>query len=112
MNGRSSDYLLVPRPSQQRQAVQWPTDIQDCSGGSQQRDCPGLPPGSLFIRTAGEPHRNQFAAKLRIIFEISPYGSRNFCASTFQKLFHHSFYFTRENSIIKVWFLKKISVTA
>ena len=78
MNGRSSDYLLVPRPSQQRQAVQWPTDIQDCSGGSQQRDCPGLPPGSLFIRAAGEPHRNQFAAKLRIIFDISLGEGRNF----------------------------------
>ena len=76
MNGRSSDYLLVPRPSHQRQAVQWPTDIQDYNGGSQQRDCPGLTPGSLFIRTAGKPHRNQFAAKLRIIFDISPCNGR------------------------------------
>ena len=71
MNGRSSDLLLVPRPSQQRQAVQWPTEFQDYNGGSQQRDCPGFAPDSLFIRTAGKPHRNQLAAKLQLFSEIT-----------------------------------------
>ena len=39
---------------------------------SQQRDCPGFPPDSLFIRrSASEPGRNKTATKIGIIFGLS-----------------------------------------
>jgi len=37
--------------------------IGTSDGVSQQRDCSGLPPDSLFIRTAGSAVRNQFKCK-------------------------------------------------
>lgn len=65
MNGRSSDCLLILKPSRyEMMHISGKGSFQDFSRDSQQRDCPGFAPDSLLIRTAEMSVRNQFGAKI------------------------------------------------
>ena len=65
MNGRSSDLLLVLKCLPESILSVAEIDVQDIFGASQQRDCPGFSPDSLFIREGGKPNRNQFSRKAK-----------------------------------------------
>ena len=67
-NGRSSDWLLILKPSRCEDChISGKGIFQDSSRVSQQRDCPGFTPDSLLIFVRWPRIPNQFGDKYREI---------------------------------------------